>query len=306
MKYTIKTVAQLTGLSAHTIRAWERRHQVLNPARTETNRRVYENAEVERLKLLGRAVASGHAIGQVAHLSTDELRSLPVSGIAAIGPPMESPSGTSTAAYLAACCDAMDRLDADLLEQTLVRAAASLGLTSLLESVIIPFIEVISVRWVDGTTTIAQEHLATAVLRTYLESVRTTMRSPSHAPRLLVTTPKNQVHEIGALIVSIVASVQGWSVTYLGPNLPAQEIVNAARQCGAHAIGLSLVFPDDDPTLADELNLLRHALGPAIPILVGGRAASKYSAAVAAAGGKEVQTLAGLRESLDQIRRGAA
>lgn len=200
----------------------------------------------------------------------------------------------------------MDRLDADSLEQTLIRAGASLGLTGMLEGVVIPLVELISARWIDGTTSIAQEHLTTAVLRTYLENVRSTLRSTSHAPRLLVTTPRHQVHEIGALIVSIVAATQGWHVTYLGPNLPAQEIADAARQCAAHAVGLSLVFPEDDPTLADELKLLRHNLGPAVPILVGGRAAGHYGAAIEAMRAQNVQTLAGLRETLDQIRLGAA
>ncbi len=306
MKYTIRAVAQLTGLSAHTIRAWERRHQVLSPARTETNRRVYEDSEIERLKLFRGAVAAGHGIGQIAHLSNEDLGNLATSP----GPlgqllSAESATGSSSATYLAACENAMDRMDADSLERTLIRAAASLGLTGMLEGVIIPLVELISARWIAGTTSIAQEHLTSAVLRTYLENVRSSMRSTSRAPRLLVTTPRNQVHEIGALIVSIVASMQGWNVTYLGPNLPAVEIANATRQCTAHAVALSLVFPDDDPTLADELKLLRHTLGPAVPILVGGRAASNYVAAIEAMGAQNVHTLSGLRESLDQIRREA-
>ncbi len=307
MQYTIRAAAQLSGLSAHTIRAWERRHHVLSPARTETNRRVYEASDIERLKLLRGVVAAGHGISLIAQLSTEDLQSLMASP-RPLGPlpPAESPNDSSSAAYLVACESAMDRMDADSLEQTLMRAAAILGLRELLESVIVPLVESISVRWVAGTSTIAQEHMTSAVLRTYLESVRSTMRSPIHAPRLLVTTPRNQVHEIGALIVSMFAAMQGWNVTYLGPNLPAEEIANATRQCAAHAVGLSLVFPDDDPTMAYELKLLRHTLGPAVPILVGGRAASNYSASIAAIGAQNVQTLSGLRESLDQIRRGAA
>jgi methanogenic corrinoid protein MtbC1 len=49
------------------------------------------------------------------------------------------------------------------------------------------------------------------------------------APKILVTTPQGQLHELGALIVSAVASTEGWNVTYLGPNLPAEEIVGAAE-----------------------------------------------------------------------------
>ena len=305
MKYTIKTVAQMTGLSVHTIRAWERRHHVLSPTRTITNRRVYEDAEVEQLRLLGRAVEFGHAIGQISHLSTEELRSLTEFSVGTERHPSSpSVSASTSSGFLIACESAMDRMAADSLEQTLVRAGAVLGMTELLEGVVVPLVERISVRWTEGTTTIAQEHMATAVLRAYLEGVRTSMHAPTQAPRLLVTTPRNQFHEIGALIVSIVASIEGWNVTYLGPNLPAEEIANATRQCAAHAVGLSIVFPNDDPTLADELKLLHKSLGPAVSILIGGRAASHYIGAIEAIGAHNVQTLSGLRESLNQIRRG--
>lgn len=306
MKYTIKTVAQLTGLSAHTIRAWERRHSILCPSRSDTNRRLYEDADVEQLKLLRQAVESGHAIGQVAQLSTEDLRRLSAFAVTPKIAPVSGTSGSSAAALLAACEDAMDRLAADTLEQVLVRAGATLGLTGLLEGVVVPLVERISVRWLEGTTTIAQEHLATAVLRTYLDGVRAAMRPSADAPRLLVTTPRNQLHEIGALIVSIVASMQGWQVIYLGPNLPAEEIARAARQCAAHAVGLSIVFPHDDPTLEDDLRLLRRALGPVVPILIGGRSAGHYQAAIDAIGAHHIHSLPILRDSLDQIRLGAA
>ena len=140
MKYTIKTVAQLTGLSAHTIRAWERRHGLLSPSRTDTNRRLYEDSDVEQLKLLRQAVESGHAIGQVAQLSLEDLRRLSASPLAT------GVSGSSAGALLAACEQAMDRLSADGLEQALVRAGATLGLTGLLEGVVVPLVERISVR----------------------------------------------------------------------------------------------------------------------------------------------------------------
>ncbi len=306
LKYTIKTVAQITGLSTHTIRAWERRHQVLSPARSETNRRLYEIAEVEHLNLLGRAVGSGHGIGEVAHLSLEELRQL--TETTDLAEPLASVDvsvGSSPTAFLAICENAMDRMAADLLEQTLIRASANLGLTGLLEGVVVPLVERISTRWVDGTTTIAQEHMATAVLRTYLEGVRSSMRTSADAPRILVTTPINQIHEIGALIVSTVASIQGWNVTYLGANLPALEIASATRQCAAQAVGLSIVFPHDDPTLSPDLRLLRLELGPSVPILIGGRAASYYSSAIEAIGAQHIHTLSALRESLDHMRHWA-
>ena len=62
-KYPIKVVSQMTGLSAFVIRAWEKRYSVVIPSRTETNRRLYSENDIEKLRLLNEAVQGGHNIG---------------------------------------------------------------------------------------------------------------------------------------------------------------------------------------------------------------------------------------------------
>ncbi|RYG19949.1 MerR family transcriptional regulator [bacterium] len=243
--YTIGTLAALTGLSAHTIRIWERRYGALTPQRSETNRRVYTDDEVERLKLLKHAVDSGHSIGQIANLPSDELQSLQVAQ-------SPRPSG-DTSGFLSACIEAIQRLSPESLEGTLVRANAALGTMGLLEQVAIPLLATIETGYVSGTVRIAQEHMVSAVLRAYLGEIRASMPGGRSAPRILVTTPRNQHHEFGALMAAVVAAMQGWSVTYLGPNLPAEEIADAVRLSGARALALSIVYPSDDPELAQEM-----------------------------------------------------
>src|SRR4051812_2549669 len=75
-RYRIGTVARLAGISTHALRVWERRYGVTTPGRSEGGARLYSDAEVERLRLLKRAVARGHAIGQIAALGVSELERL--------------------------------------------------------------------------------------------------------------------------------------------------------------------------------------------------------------------------------------
>ncbi|MCG6961280.1 MerR family transcriptional regulator, partial [bacterium BMS3Abin03] len=75
-KYPIKVVSQMTGLSVFVIRAWEKRYNVVSPERTETNRRLYSEDDIEKLKLLNSAVNMGHNIGGIVKLSISELRSI--------------------------------------------------------------------------------------------------------------------------------------------------------------------------------------------------------------------------------------
>ena len=300
LTYTIGTLASLTGLSTHTIRAWERRYSALEPERTGTNRRVYTAQDVERLNLLRQSLALGHSIGQIASLSTDQLRAIIGGSRSKVRTPLEAPYEGAAVAYLEACQIAVQNLDAEGLEESLVRGNAALGVLGLLDGVVIPLLEFIERGWTNGLVRISHEHLASAVLRTFLDRLRISMPVAGSAPRLLVTTPANQHHEIGALMVAIVAATQVWTVTYLGPNLPATEIAHAAKQCSASAIGLSLVFPTDDPAIPDELLKLRSLVGPMVPIIVGGRASEAYATPLQEINALVSQDLWSLRQVLRQ------
>src|SRR5574343_85851 len=72
--YSIKAITSLTGLTAETLRAWERRYDCITPQRNETGRRSYSQADLEKLKLLVNLTQSGHAISKIANLSCEELR----------------------------------------------------------------------------------------------------------------------------------------------------------------------------------------------------------------------------------------
>ncbi|MES2745807.1 MAG: MerR family transcriptional regulator, partial [Bdellovibrionota bacterium] len=64
--YSVKTICQLTGLNEHTLRAWERRYQVVTPHRLENGRRVYSLDDLEKLKLVTLLVRKGFLIGNIA------------------------------------------------------------------------------------------------------------------------------------------------------------------------------------------------------------------------------------------------
>ena len=283
--HTIKFVANYTGLSQHTIRAWERRYSALSPERTATNRRLYSEHDLEKLSLLRQAVQAGHSIGQIAGLPLPELQCLLAIG----APPQTEPSRATPvsaaitqqgAPYLDECLRAVERLDAQGLEDTLARAAALLGSAALIDRVLQPFLYSIGERWRAGEVRPAHEHMASAIVRTFLGRMLDAFQPDAPAPRLVVTTPVGQMHELGALIAAVTAASEGWRVLYLGPNLPAEEIAGAAHQAGAKAVVLSIVYPPDDPRMDQEIVALRKFLGQEMPIVVGGRSATAYRAAL--------------------------
>jgi DNA-binding transcriptional MerR regulator/methylmalonyl-CoA mutase cobalamin-binding subunit len=300
----IKVVALRTGLSAHVIRIWEKRYGAVAPDRTGSNRRLYSDADIERLTLLRQLTQSGRSIGLIAKLPTEQLRELASASAAAS--PAQSRAGMATdaaAALLADCLAAVQALDARAMEESLRRAEIELGGQGMLQRVAAPLAQTLGERWRSGSITAAHEHFASAVLRTHLALAAKPFAASPSEPALLIATPAGQLHELGALLVAAVAANLGWQVTYLGASLPAAEIAGAARQRQARAVALSLVYPEDDPRLEGELTRLRELLPPEVPIIVGGRAMPAYGGVCNRIGALRAEDLAHVGDLLDPLRR---
>ena len=121
------------------------------------------------------------------------------------------------------------------------------------------------------------------------------------APELAIGTPAGQLHELGALVVVAAAVTEGWKATYLGPNLPAEELAAAIKQSGAGALGLSLTFPADDPQLSDQLGHLRELIGERVALFVGGVAAEYYAEVLMEIDAFRLRDMGSLRVALDQL-----
>lgn len=310
-KYSMKAASMRTGLTPHAIRAWERRYGAVSPSRDSNNRRYYDEGDIERLTLLHKATEAGFQIGSIAGYSGDELRGL-LAGAAvkaespgAFGPddtPKESPD--DPAGYFERFIFYLERMDAQALDSLLVSAEAALGRNALLERIVVPLMEKIGDMWRRGEIRIAHEHLATQTVRTFLGGLLSSQSIYPGAPHALVTTPSNQVHELGALAAAVAASSEGWNVSYLGPNLPAEEIAGAVAHFRSKAVIMSLVYPEADPLVESDIRKLRRLL-PGTPFIVGGRARESYSAVLAETGCIAVDHLYGLRRALETLQRHA-
>jgi methanogenic corrinoid protein MtbC1 len=307
--HPIKIVVRRTGLSPHVIRVWEKRYRAVEPMRTETNRRRYSDADIERLLLLQRATHTGRSIGQIAHLTTERLRELvhedemtspPPGPITTADETTEAPPGPLPESHLETCLDAIGQLDPVALEEALMQARVAMSQPMFIERLIAPLMESVGERWRDGSFRIAHEHLASAVVRTMLSGLSTS--ACALAPKIVLTTPRGQLHEIGALMVASMAESDGWRVIYLGPNLPAEEIAAAAQHDGVKVVAISVVHPPDDPHMATELLKLRRYLSPDIDILVGGRGSYGYQAVLDTIKATQIHDLAMLRKHLEMLR----
>ena len=272
-QFEIQYVARRTGLSPHRIRAWERRYGVVAPVRARNNRRLYSESDIDRLTLLRHAVDAGHRIAAAAAMSDEAL-------IRLAGAPnrmRDSRREEKSAAFqqslteaFAQAWSAVNEMDAAGLRQCLDRAAVTYTRPRLVHDLIRPLFVHIGDEWRGGRLKIANEHLASAVVRSFLLEQLSAVPPPIGAPGIVVTTPSGHWHEIGALVAGWVATDAGWHVHYLGPNLPPEEIASAALQLNASAVALSLTYSADPEATRRELIRLSALLPPGGAILAGG------------------------------------
>ncbi|HEU0055115.1 MAG TPA: cobalamin-dependent protein, partial [Longimicrobium sp.] len=150
----------------------------------------------------------------------------------------------------------------------------------------------------------AHEHMASAVMRRVLGVVAEAAEPETGAPEVVVATPARQAHELGALLAAATAASCGWEVTFLGADLPAEEIAAAVRKRGASAVALSIVYPGHETELADELHRLRRDLPAWVTMVVGGAGARRLADRLEGDGITFLPALSDFRRHLARLHAG--
>lgn len=299
--FPIGYVSITTGLSAHVLRAWERRYQAIQPGRSASGRRLYSQEDIDRLVLLKRAVAKGNSISRIAGLDDATL-----AGLAGLlpEPPLANRKSAQPSAgapkeriqdVIANCRQAMEDLDDSRLFQTLQHAMLSHSRQSIIDGIIVPFMADIGRRWSKGSLRIVHEHLASSVVHAYLSGMLTRRNVGSApTPRLMIATPTGQSCFLGAMAIAVTAQDQGWEPVFLGPDLPCEEIAAARLALDPQLIALSITCRTNDVFIESELKRLASLLQGSCPFIVGGFAADVHRQSIEAAGGQCCPTAEGL------------
>lgn len=267
-KYRVGMVSKMTGLSTHTLRMWEKRYAAVLPKRTEAGGRLYTDADVERLRLLHNLVESGHSIGGIARLPDVDLRNM-----AAAFPAQASQAATQHLPEVRKrVIAAIEHLQVEEAQQMLSRAALSTEPAEFLKAVVGPILVEVGDRWERGELRIAHEHACSTVMRGLLFSLMRLYPAGDSRRRAVVATPAKEDHELGALMVAMLAAMHGWSVLYLGPDLPAEEIAYAVADTKTDLLMLSVtnLRPKESQR---EIAAIESAIPRRVTILVGGQAA---------------------------------
>ena len=268
-RYRIGTLARLTGVTTHAIRIWERRYAALAPSRTPGGARLYTDADVQRLRVIKKLLERGYTISAVANLDMAALgRLAPLEG-ASFSKPGQAQDPERARGVIDELLAAITEMDLERAARSLVQATNAFSPHDLVVNVLAPALDEIGRRWANGELCTASEHAASAMLRTQLGALLAAQPVNGKAP-VICTTPAGEQHELGALLAAVVIAMHGRRAIYLGANLPAPQIAQAARLARAGSVALSIVGLSAERA-REEIDVLCEALPSSIELLVGGR-----------------------------------
>lgn len=290
-------VSRNTGLSADVLRIWERRYEVVSPARAANGHRYYSRDDVEKLRLLAQLTRAGHRISDLSSRSLAALRSIAASETPTV------PGGDARVApgeFVQQARELLGGLDSRAFSDVLERASVALPRLVFFEQVLGPILGGIGAGWSRGELRISTEHWASQHIRTRLGQLLSELNVHMEGRCVLAATPPGQSHELGALMCAILAAERGCRVVYVGANVPAEELAAAAISVQAEAILLAIQFVGDAGSQTRELERLCRMAPPHCAVVIGGRGAVRLEPAALPAGVQRLEDMSALAHWLSE------
>jgi DNA-binding transcriptional MerR regulator/methylmalonyl-CoA mutase cobalamin-binding subunit len=271
---SIQQVAQLSGISAHTLRMWERRYRFPVPRRTSGGARRYSEGDVEALKLVARALAAGYRAGDVVGKPRADL--LP------LFPAENAPAAMGAPPAIDRALAALATHDVDSLRDEVRRALATLGPLRFLVDYATPLALRVGELWEAGALSIHAEHLTTELLSTQLRGLLIGYETQRGRPRVLLTTLPGEQHGLALEVVAVYLALQQAAPRLLGVSTPVEEIVAAAVELDVDVVGVSVSLAAPPRATTSLLRKLLRELPRRHELWIGGAGAVTLPGARAA------------------------
>ncbi|QWC86427.1 MerR family transcriptional regulator [Nocardioidaceae bacterium] len=288
---TVKQAAQRAGISPTTLRAWERRYDVLEPGRTPAGYRIYDEAALDRLRTMAALVHAGWSPSKAAdHIREQE------GAVDRRTTPRRRPDGSVPDPAYLQLAEVAEALDSQEMERLLDTMFAREDLEEMLVDWLIPSMAEVGLAWAEQEISVAGEHVVSSAVLGRLSTRLQQTRSDADAPRVMVGLPEGARHELGAMTLALLLQRRGLQVQYLASDLPAEEWVRGASGGGAAAAVVVVPLAEDAGKATQALHAL-HVHGPRLRLYVGGPGAEAVEFTRAHVLGAD------LRESADLITR---
>jgi methanogenic corrinoid protein MtbC1 len=229
-KYTIKNVSAQTGILPVTLRAWERRYQVLSPGRSGNRYRLYSDRDVAVLRWLKSRIQNGNSIS----FAVDELLQFTRNGSWPEAVPTgimreSSQSNTPPVKYARRLYQLLINYDESGAGELIREILANYDLRTITIEIFTPCLVEIGEAWNRGEIKITTEHFASAYIHGKLMSLLQAYPAKRNVPLIVIAGGPTEEHEIGALMMAVLLRSEGFRVEFLGRDIPLDDLVYHAR-----------------------------------------------------------------------------
>jgi methanogenic corrinoid protein MtbC1 len=216
--FSIKDLENLSGIKAHTIRIWEKRYNILEPIRTDTNIRTYDLANLQKLLNVTLLNSYGYKISRIAELATEKIALL-------VREIISDKSSKNHA--LNAFKVAMVNFDQALFFNTYNSLLSEKTFREVFYEIIIPLMNEIGLLWQSGTISPAQEHFISYLIKQKLliNTEKVQILEPTRNDKIFVLyLPENEIHELGLMYLNYEILLNGYKTIYLGESVPIDSL----------------------------------------------------------------------------------
>ncbi len=216
--FSIKDLENLSGIKAHTIRIWEKRYNVLQPMRTDTNIRLYDLQALQKLLNITLLHDYGYKISKISKLSADKLPLL-------VNEIISEKSAKNHA--ISSFKMAMMNFDQTLFFNTYNSLLSEKSFKEIFSEVFIPLITEIGLLWQTDTITPAHEHFISYLIKQKLliNTEKLQVLPPTKENKLFALyLPQNEIHELGLMYLNYEILLHGYKTIYLGESVPTESL----------------------------------------------------------------------------------
>ena len=239
--FSIKDLENLSGIKAHTIRIWEKRYNVLEPMRTETNVRLYDLASLQKLLNITLLHDYGYKISKIASYPEEEIPVL-------VREIISEKSAKNHA--ISAFKMAMMNFDQELFFTTYAQLLSEKSFKEVFYQVFIPLMTEMGLLWQSDTISPAHEHFISYLIKQKLliNTEKLQVLRPTKTDKVFVLSlPMNEVHELGLMYLNYETLLHGYKTIYLGESVPIESLTDLKKHFESIVfVSYLTVQPDKD------------------------------------------------------------
>lgn len=216
--FSIKDLENLSGIKAHTIRIWEKRYNVLEPMRTDTNIRFYDLSCLQKLLNITLLHEYGYKISKISKMPVDKIPALVKEIIS-----QKSAKNHAISSFKMA----MMNFDQTLFSTTYNNLLSEKSFKEIFYDVFIPLMNEIGFLWQTDTITPAHEHFLSYLIKQKLliNTEKLQIIAPTKTDKIFVLyLPMNEIHELGLMYLNYEIISKGYKTIYLGESVPTENL----------------------------------------------------------------------------------